>query len=314
MYTLADPDGTGTKHDDNRTAGTLQAAGLAGLVRAGVKVRCFCGKLSTAGINHFVAHLPAGDFLRTGDPHDGFVRIAHFLEGFIVAGLQALAFGPHFQFSHSAEPVEEEPVDLCDFKNLVHGHTLLQGFKDGEETAVILAGQAIPDGFVRQGKRVQRIQGDFRTADSLHQGFLEALADGHDFAGGLHLGAQAAGGTIELIKGPLRELDDHIVDGGLEAGTGFAGDIVGDLVQGIAQGKAGCDLGDRIAGSLAGQGGGAADTGIDLDDRVFEGIRIQGKLAVAAADNTDGADDIQRRGPEHLVHLRGPRFPWSRRR
>ena len=43
----------------------------------------------------------------------------------------------------------------------------------------------------------------------------------------------------ELIKGPLGELDHHIVHRRLEAGVGFAGHVVLDLVQGITQGDLG---------------------------------------------------------------------------
>ena len=249
---LADADGTGTQHDNHGTTGTLQAPGFAGLVRAGIEVWRFRSKFRAAGIHHLIAHGPAGNFCRTGNPPDGSVRITHLLEGFIVAGLQSFAFRAHLQLRHGVEAIEKEPVDLGDVKDLVYGHALLQGFEDREEPAVVLPGQALTDRFIRQRRRVQCVQGDLSAADGLHQGFLKALADGHDLAGGLHLGTQAAGRTVEFVEGPLRELYDHIVDGGLEAGAGFTGDIVGNLIQGIAQGEACGDLGDGITGGLAG--------------------------------------------------------------
>ena len=300
---LADADRAGTQHDDHRPAGALQAPGFTGLVRAGIEVGCFRGEFRTAGVHHLVAELPAGDLLRAGEAFDGRIRIAHALEGFIIAGLQAGLFRTHLQLRHGAQAEEEEPVDLCDIKDLIHGNTLFQSFEDREEPVVVLTGKPLPDGFIRQGRCVQGVQGDFGAADSLHQSFLKALADGHDLAGCLHLGAQAAGRTVELVERPLRELHDDIVDSRLEAGAGLAGDIVGDLIQRVAKGDARGDLGDGIAGCFAGQCRGAADAGIDLDDRVFEGVRVQGELAVAAADDADGADDVERGGTEHLVLL-----------
>ena len=300
---LADPDRAGAEHDDDRAAGTLQAAGFTGFVRAGIEVGRLRGELRTAGVDHLVAHFPPGYFFRTGNPADGCIRIAHFLEGFIIAGLQAVFFRFHLRFGHGTQAVQEETVDLCNVKDLIHGQTLFQGFKNSEEPAVILQGKAFTDRRIRQRRRIQRVQGDFRTADSFHQGFLKTLADGHYLAGGLHLGTQAAGRSVELIERPLREFDDDIIDGRLKAGTGFTGNVVGDFIQGIAERQARGDLCNRITGCLAGQRGRTADPGIDFDNRVFEGIRIQGKLAVAAADDPDGTDDIQRSRTEHLVFL-----------
>ena len=59
---LADTDGAGTQHDDHGAAGTLQAPGLAGLVRAGIEVGRFRGEFCAAGIHHLIAHGPAGNF------------------------------------------------------------------------------------------------------------------------------------------------------------------------------------------------------------------------------------------------------------
>ena len=125
---------------------------------------------------------------------------------------------------------------------------------------------------------------DLRAADGLHQGGLKGVGDGHDLAGGLHLGAQASGWRrANLSKGHLRELDHHIVHRRLKAGEGLAGHVVFDLVQRVAQGDLGGDLGDGIARGLGGQGGGAGDAGVDLDDSVLKAVWVQGKLAVAAA-------------------------------
>ena len=60
--------------------------------------------------------------------------------------------------------------------------------------------------------------------------FIRAIskvsADGHDLAGGLHLGAQVPLGVDELVKGPLGELHRHVVQSRLESGVGHPGDGV----------------------------------------------------------------------------------------
>ena len=150
---------------------------------------------------------------------------------------------------------------------------------------------------------VQGIQPDLRPTHGLHQSHLKAGSNSHHLTGGLHLGAQLPAGTGKLIKGPFGQLHNHIVQGGLKAGAGLAGDLVLDLRQGVAQGNAGADLGNGVAGGLGGQGGGAGHTGVHLNDGVLKGVRVQGKLAVAAAHDAQLGDDVQSGGAEHLVLL-----------
>ena len=57
--------------------------------------------------------------------------------------------------------------------------------------------------------RLQGIHAQLHGAHRLHQRLLKGVADGHDLAGGLHLGAQGAAGVDELVKGPAGELDHH---------------------------------------------------------------------------------------------------------
>ena len=55
-----------------------------------------------------------------------------------------------------------------------------------------------------------------------------------------------------------------------------------------------------VAGGLGGQSGGTGHTGVNLDDRVLEGLGIQSKLHVAAALDLQGGDDVQSGGAQHL--------------
>ena len=94
----------------------------------------------------------------------------------------------------------------------------------------------------------------FKGADGLLQCGLKGAVNGHDLACGLHLGSESAVSGGELVEGPAGYLDDAVVEGGLEGGSGLAGDGVGDFVQCLADGDLGGDSCDGIAGGLAGEG------------------------------------------------------------
>ena len=156
-------------------------------------------------------------------------------------------------------------------------------------------------GIERRG--VQRVERYLGAANRLHKRRFKARRDRHDLARRLHLRAESAGGADKLIKRPLGELDDNIVKSRLKAGAGLAGDVVLYLVKGIAESDFRGDLRDGIAGRLGREGGGAGDAGVDLDDRVLKAVGVQRELAVAAADDVERGDDVQRGGAEHLVLL-----------
>ena len=206
------------------------------------------------------------------------------------------------------EPVQEPDVHLGDLVDLLGGETAAQGLGHHEEPLVVHVDQAVLDLLgveVLQAVHAQGLHRQLQRADGLHEGALKGVADGHDLAGGLHLGAQGAAGGGELVEGQPGQLQHAVVQGGLEAGGGLAGDGVGDLVQGVTQGHLGGHLGDGVAGGLGGQGGGAAHAGVDLDDGILVAVRVQGQLDVAAALDLQGGDDVQGGGAEHLVLLVG---------
>ena len=120
-------------------------------------------------------------------------------------------------------------------------------------------------------------------AHRLLQRLAEGAADGHHLAHRLHAGAQQAVGPGQLLEGPARDLGHHVVDGGLEAGRGGPGDVVGDLVEAVADGQAGGDLGDGEPGGLGGQRRGARHPGVHLDDQSASVGRVHGELDVGAA-------------------------------
>ena len=218
---------------------------------------------------------------------------------------ETILFQSFFKFRHFLQLCKEPAVDPGDAEDLVDGRTALQGLKNGKQTVVIHPAEPLPDGgaVLRIVFTVQAVQTHFRAADGLHQCHLEAGSDSHDLAGGLHLGAQLAAGVGKLVEGPLGHLHNNVVQRRLKAGAGLSSDVVLDLVQRVAKGDLRGDLGDRIAGGLGCQGGGTADPGVHLNDRIFKAVRVQRQLHIAAAHDPQMGDDVQRRLAEHLEFL-----------
>ena len=81
--------------------------------------------------------------------------------------------------------------------------------------------------------------------------------DGHDLADRLHARAQAAIREAELLERPARDLDDAVVERGLEARRRLLRDVVRDLVERLADREHGADLGDWEACRLARERGAA---------------------------------------------------------
>ena len=185
--------------------------------------------------------------------------------------------------------------------NFIDGDSGPDRLKNGEQPVIVLGGQPLPQRRAGQRRRVQGIQTGLRSADGLHQRFLKPLPDRHHLPGRLHLRAKAAGRSLKFVERPFRILDHHVIQRRLEAGAGFAGDIVDNFIQRIAQRDPGGDFGDGIAGCLAGQRGRTGYPRVDFDHRVLKGIRVERELAVAPADNPQCFNHPQGGGPQHLI-------------
>ena len=119
--------------------------------------------------------------------------------------------------------------------------------------------------------------GLLEPAERLVQRGAERPVDGHHLARRLHLAAERPVGRRELVEREARQLDDDVVEGGLEGGDGRAGHDVGDLGQPPPDGDLGRDPGDRVAGGLARERGRARDARVDLDDRVVRRVRARAR-------------------------------------
>ena len=97
--------------------------------------------------------------------------------------------------------------------------------------------------------------GLLEAAQRLVQRRPERPVDGHHLAGRLHLAAERAVGARELVEREARQLDDDVVEGGLERRDGRAGHDVRDLGEPAPDGDLRRDPGDRVAGRLRGERG-----------------------------------------------------------
>ncbi len=120
---------------------------------------------------------------------------------------------------------------------------------------------------------------------------------------------------MELVERPSGDLDDAVVQGGLEGCGRPLGDRVPDLVQRLAAGDLRGDPGDWVSGGLGGERGGPGDPRVHLDHVVREGFfqvsvpgcdvwsRGEGELNVAAAFDPELRDYPKRGRAKHLVVL-----------
>ena len=302
---LADADGAGAQHHDDRLAAAGEGPGLAEPVIGGVEIGRLRVKLRAAGVHHLVHRIPVlRQFSAAGKPAESLIGIAQPLALPVLRLRQAVCNGS-LERRQLPQLAEEPGVDSGDVVDLLYGDAGFQRLEHREEPVIVHSAEPLPDGGVVPVVRfpVQGVHADLRAPDSLEQGHLEAGGDGHHLACGLHLRAQGPAGIGELVEGPLGHLHHDIVQGGLEAGTGLARDVVFNLVQGVAQSDLGGDLGDGVAGGLGGQGRGPADPGIHFDDRVLKALRVQCQLHVAATHDPQVGDDVQRRLAEHLELL-----------
>ena len=251
---LTDTDRAGTKYQNLLLAGRRCNLGL--LIIGGVVIRGLCLELGGAGINHLVyrqtlniRNVLAGQLL------DGLVEEAHLLGADVQIGVDLVSCSQFLlHVDDVLELVQEEHVHCGDVVNLLNGHdAAAQSLADVEQTLVVRAGHALLNLGVRLLLDVRgdhAVQLDLTAADSLHQCALKAVVDGHNLAGGLHLGAEGVVRVNELVKRPARELDNAVVERRLEACLGLAGNGVGDLIQTIADCNLCGYLCNRVAGCL----------------------------------------------------------------
>ena len=236
---------------------------------------------------------------------------------------QGLAQQPAFHVDYALHGADKPRVHIGLAKQFIGCSVAAQGGHHCPQPQVVRLQQAlrVAPRFLRLGGGALPQQGavaNFQRARGLLQRGLEGTVDGHHLAGSLHLGRNLPVAVGEFVEGPAGNLHHAVVQGRLKGRPRLARNRVGNFVQPLAHGNFGGDPGDWVAGGLAGQGGAAADPGVHFDDvvvgvrfpvglqRLFHpGVGPQGHLDIAAALNTQAANNLQAGRPEHLVLLVG---------
>ena len=138
-------------------------------------------------------------------------------------------------------------------------------------------------------------------AQALLDGFLKGAANGHHFAHRLHAAAQFPVHAPELAQVPTGNLAHHIIESGLEEGTGGLGDRILQFKQAVAQSQFGSHESQRVACGLGGQGRGAAQAGIHLYHAVVLALGVERILHVTLAHDADMSDDADGQGTQFVV-------------
>ena len=301
---LTDADRAGAENDDGFAPAVLRLG--RGAVGA-VEIRADGLELAAAGINHAEGgqHLePLAQHadirrLAADEARHRAVRHAHLFGGHQRVAIQRGNAVHRAELLFHADDVlhlfEEPDVDLGDLVDVLHRHAAPQRLRDDERALGVdipqLALQLlVAERLQRRGHKA--VPAHFQRAYGLEQRVFEVRADGHDFAGRLHLRADVLVGVNELIKRPAREFQHHVVDRRLGAGVGLPGHAVDDFIERVAQRDAGRHLGNRVARRLGGQRGGARHARVDLDDVILHAVRAERILHVAAALDTQRADDV----------------------
>ena len=195
--------------------------------------------------------------------------------------------------------MQKPGIDPGEARNLAHAHGALEGVTDVAKTL-----GARSDEHLREAARLQNfcagLLAGFKRAPGLHQRFFEGAADGHHLAHRFHLRPERVVSAGKLFELPLGNLDDDVIDGGLEASRSFARDVVGDFVERIADGEPGGDFGDGKAGGFRRQRRGARDARVHLDDNHAAVDGVDGELHIGPAGfHADFAHD----GDGRVAHL-----------
>src|SRR5208282_2980544 len=226
---------------------------------------------------------------------------------------------------HDLLDLNQEPaVNLRQVENLVNGEAGAQGVADEKNPFGVGHAQFATDDVARQDVAVaidfvadapgfavtaQTVTVNLQRAQAFLQAFLERAADRHRFAHAFHLRRQRRVGLREFLEGEPRNLGDDVINRRLEAGRGFARDVVADFVEQVADGEFGGDFRDGKAGGLGRQRRAAAHARVHLNDDHAAVVRVDGELNVRATGlHAHGADDGETLVPHDLKFLVGERL------
>ena len=313
LHALPDANGAGAQHN---YLFPVRHHRLVFHLISGVEVGNIAFKLAGAGVDHLVdGHKAKGpakeeNLLFRHIPHlaDVFVAEAQPLGG-VERGLVAgMGFEHGFKIHNVFDLFQEQHVDLGAVVDEAQIHATADELRNGEQPvvrAVLNVVQQLVYGLVVKAGHVDVAHADLQRPHGFEQAFLDGAAHAHHFARGLHLGAQAVAGALQLVKGEARHFADHVVQRRFKAGRRVG---QGNLLQMHAHRHLGRHARDGVAAGLGGQGGGAGHSGIYLNQIILKGSGVQRKLHVAASLDLQCTDDLKRAVPEHLILLVGKRL------
>ena len=185
---------------------------------------------------------------------------------------------------------QEERLIMRGGLHRLHAQAVAEGLGDDQQPLRAGLGQGRAKGariialaHALNGDLVKPGQAGFQGAQRLLQALGKAAAHGHGLAHGFHRRGQHRLGAGIFFKGKTRDLGDHIINAGLEAGRAGAGNVVLQLVQPVAHRQLGGDLGNRKAGRLGGQRRGARHPRVHLDHHHAAIRGVDGELHIGAA-------------------------------
>src|SRR5580698_3205968 len=252
---------TGTKNDYFFLRG---GRGLVFVFVSGIQIRRVAFELGGAGIDSFVHRLQSvllaevTNFFLTAfsiqTPGSGETSVgeAHTLGFAKHRGrdrFHRMLFQLKLHVVNFFELIEKPRVNRCHLRDLFDGETLAKRVLDISQTLGMRRDQALCKnlGFNLLGANTFAC---IERANSFLKCFFKRAADGHHFADRLHLRSQRFVGAGKFFELPLRNLDDYVIERGLEAGWSLARDVVRNLVERVANGEFGRNFCNRKTGCL----------------------------------------------------------------
>ena len=136
-------------------------------------------------------------------------------------------------------------------------------------------------------------------AQALLKHFLEAATDTHDFADGLHAGADLAAHTRKLREVPARNRTNQVVERRSNVSTVRSSHFA-NLIESVAEGNLCSHKSKRITGCFTCESRRTGQTSVDLDDAIVVCLCVEGKLDVALAHDIQVTNALD---SEFLKHL-----------
>ena len=235
--------------------------------------------------------------------HKCFIKIAKLLAALIFLDTHTVFHDIVLKISEVLQLIEEEHIYLGYIVYHLKRDSALDSLKHREDSSVIRYLKALKHGKIAYRRGVEGIKRYLRSSDSLHKSHLEAGSYRHYLTRSLHLRSELTARACKLLKGPLREFYDRVVNRRLKASAGLARNIIGYLIKSIAQSDLGGYLCYRISSSLTCESRGTGYTGVDLDDRVIHRIRIKRELTVTSANDSECGNNVKRCVAKHLIFL-----------